>query len=51
MQGVADAIRVTRGIVRQDRRIRAANEGFRQGYILEPEYRKLIKEIKSEATA
>ena len=51
MQGVADAIRVTRGSVRQDRRIRAAKEGFRQGYILETEYRKLIKEIKNETSA
>ena len=51
MQGVADAIRVTRGRVRQDRRIRAAKEGFRQGYILEPEYRTLIKEIKNETSA
>lgn len=50
MQAVADAIRVTRGSVRKDRRIRAAKEGFRQGYILEPEYRKLLKEIKDEAT-
>ena len=51
MQCVADAIRVTRGSVRLDRRIRAADEGFRQGYILEPEYRKLVKEIKDEASA
>lgn len=48
-QRVADAIRATRGSVRQDRRIRAAEEGFRQGYILEPEYRKLVKELKDEA--
>lgn len=48
MQSVADAIRVTRGSVRLDRRIRAAKEGFRQGYILEPEYRKLNKELRNE---
>ena len=51
MQGVADAIRASKGAVRRDRRLRAAEEGLRQGYILEPEYRKLIKEIENDASA
>ena len=51
MQGLAEAIRTTRGSVRPDRRIRAAEEGFRQGYISESESRKLIREIKHEAAS
>lgn len=51
MQNVADAIRAVRGQVGKERRMRAAAEGVRQGYILEPEYKKLIREIKNEAAS
>jgi len=50
-QCLADAIRACRATVRPDRRIRAAEEGLRQGYLLKAECRELIKEIKREASA
>lgn len=51
MQSVADAIRATRGAVRRDRRIRAADEGLRRGYVSESEYRKLMEELNNETAA
>lgn len=48
MQNVADAIRATRGSVRQDRRMRAAEEGLRQGFILDADYRTLMKDMENE---
>jgi len=50
-QRLADAIRSSRATVRPDRRIRAAEEGLRQGYLLKSECRELIKEVKREASA
>lgn len=50
-QALADAIRSCRATVRPDRRIRAVEEGLRQGYLMKQESRNLIREIKREATA
>lgn len=50
-QCLADAIQACRATVRPDRRIRAAEEGLRQGYLLKAECRELIREIKREAAA
>jgi len=50
-QYLADAIRACRATVRPDRRIRAAEEGLRQGYLLKAQCRELIREIKREAAA
>ena len=50
-QSLADAIRCCRATVRPDRRIRAAEEGLRQGYLARQTSRELIKEIKREAAA
>ena len=50
-QHLADAIRVSRGFIRPDRRIRAAREGERQGYLTKSEAAKLIREIKHDAAS
>ena len=50
-QSLADAIRCCRATVRPDRRIRAAEEGLRQGYLARQTSRELIREIKREAAA
>ena len=50
-QHLADAIRASRGTIRPDRRIRAAQEGERQGYLTKAEASKLIKEIKHDAAS
>lgn len=50
-QHLADAIRASRGNVRPDRRIRATQEGLRQGYLTKSEAAKLIKEIKHDAAS
>lgn len=50
-QNLADAIRSSRGYVRHDRRVRAAAEGLRQGYLLKEEWAVLNKELKSETSA
>jgi len=51
MQRVSDAIRSARGYVGRERRMRAAEEAFRQGYVMEPEYKRLMKEIKRETAS
>ena len=50
-QALADAIRSCRATVRPDRRIRAVEEGLRQGYLTRQTSRELIREIKREASA
>lgn len=50
-QNLADAIRASRGYVRHDRRVLAANEGLRQGYLMKAEWAALNRELKNEATA
>lgn len=50
-QNLADAIRASRGYVRHDRRIRAVEEGFRQGYLMKKEWTTLNRELKDEASA
>ena len=50
-QRLGDAIRSCRATVRPDRRIRAAKEGFRQGYLAKGEVSKLIREITNETSA
>ena len=50
-QALVDAIRCCRATVRPDRRIRAAEEGLRQGYLARQASRELIREIKREAAA
>lgn len=51
IQNVADAIRSTRGSVLKERRLQAAREGFRLGYINKREYTKLLKDLKNETSA
>lgn len=48
-QYLADALRSCRATVRPDRRIEAAHEGFRQGFLTREESRSIIREIKSES--
>jgi len=50
-QNLADAIRSSRGYVRHDRRVRAAAEGLRQGYLMQQEWDELNRELKDETTA
>ena len=50
-QQLSDAIRSCRATVRPDRRIRAVEEGLRQGYLMKQESRDLVREIKREAAA
>jgi len=50
-QNLADAIRSSRGYVRHDRRVRAAAEGLRQGYLMKAEWNALNRELKNEASA
>ena len=51
MQKVADAIRSAKGDVLKERRLLAAKEGLRQGYMDATEYSKLLKELKNETSA
>ena len=51
MQKVADAIRSAKGNVLKERRLLAAKEGLRQGYMDATEYSKLLKELKNETAA
>lgn len=51
MQRVVDAIRSAKGNVLKDRRLLAAKEGLRQGYMDATEYEKLSKELKNETSA
>lgn len=44
-QFLADALHACGGTVNKDRRIRAAEEGFRQGYINKDEFASILKEI------
>ena len=50
-QTLEDAIRISRGYVRHDRRLRAVEEGVRQGYLMKSVGQKLLRELKHEATA
>ena len=50
-QSLEDAIRASRGYVRHDRRLRAVDEGVRQGYLMKSVGEKLARELKHEATA
>ena len=50
-QPLKDAIRSCRATVRPDRRIRAVQEGLRQGYLGKRDSQELIREIKNEASA
>lgn len=50
-QHLADAIRASRGYVRHDRRVRAAAEGLRQGFLTRAEWKSLDRELKNEAAA
>ena len=51
VQPLAEAIRAARGRVRHDRRMRAVEEGFRQGFLEISEYRSLRKELQREAAS
>lgn len=51
LQDVADAIRSSRGIVRDDRRIAASREARRQGYISRLDCTRLERAIRNEASA
>ena len=50
-QPLKDAIRSCRATVRPDRRIRAAQEGLRQGYLMKRDSQELIREIKNETSS
>ena len=50
-QPLKDAIRSCRATVRPDRRIRAVQEGLRQGYLMKRDSQELIREIKNETSA
>ena len=50
-QTLEDAIRVSRGYVRHDQRLRAVKEGVRQGYLMKSVGQKLVRELKHEATS
>lgn len=50
-QPLKEAIRSCRTTVRPDRRIRAVQEGLRQGYLLKRDSQELIREIKNETSA
>lgn len=51
LQEVSDAIRSSRGVIYDDRRMAAAREAKRQGYISRAECLRLEREIRNEATA
>lgn len=51
MQEVSAAIRSSRGFVRDDRRIAAAREAKRLGFISHSDFARLEREIRNEATA
>ena len=50
-QHIMEAIRSSRGYVRHDRRVRAAAEGLRQGYLTKSEWQVLSRELKNETSA